>query len=665
MQLRIIRTINIFIVLVGMMLLLGAGAVLRYFVVNQKEARHNDSIIYASASENYLLLYFVTQAVDGFQQYLADNNPRSLQRSRMYIDSLRLFISKVNPVMSHVLRSDLQEINHSAELVLQEIERFESDYQVLAQHQQAAVRLSDSLQLLDQRFWALSRRSYGEAVSAGIVQYNQNNLYQWNQVYHSIQTAYRPLRQLPVEKETLLSTLEEFRNAQQLIEDLYRRTQWLQRTVLTETLRNIQQGQEIGNQSLRIVDERSQKIEKVRQLNTLMIGQSREINRMIDQKMQDQLKKSENDSAVWIRVVFLYSFIFIVGLILFYYLVARVLKISLRKVMDDAHVILKKVLKTDQLPAATGDELQHLQQMLAIIGQRLQVIYDDIAGQIQQLANEIIQVSHEAGTHNQQAATYAVWSDRAGESVLSLQQSLRESMQHVRDLHLDTQRMMTHIREGVTANNEAASQMEQINARIRVIHDIANQTNILALNAAIEAARAGEHGRGFAVVAAEVRRLAELSKAAAVEIDDLSQKNAEMSQMVIAKLAVLSTTIENILDRVEKILKNNALLEEHTEILSQSVGQLQQSMGQNQPFIEKMANRVEKFSVNLEKLINKFNHFDTRNVSMLSDNYSGRLVSEDPTTAGTPEGASAMKKQPVAKVNGKKVKIETPSLVTK
>jgi len=665
MQLRITRTINIFIVLVGMMLLLGAGAVLRYFVVNQKEARHNDSIIYASASENYLLLYFVTQAVDGFQQYLADNNPRSLQRSRMYIDSLRLFISKVNPVISHVLRSDLQEIDHSAELVLQEIERFESDYQVLAQHQQAAVRLSDSLQLLDQRFWALSRRSYGEAVSAGIVQYNQNNLYQWNQVYHSIQTAYRPLRQLPVEKETLLSTLEEFRNAQQLIEDLYRRTQWLQRTVLTQTLRNIQQGQEIGNQSLRIVDERSQKIEKVRQLNTLMIGQSREINRMIDQKMQDQLKKSENDSAVWIRVLFLYSFIFIVGLILFYYLVVRVLKISLRKVMDDAHVILKKVLKTDQMPAATGDELQHLQQMLAIIGQRLQVIYDDIAGQIQQLANEIIQVSHEAGIHNQQAATYAVWSDRTGESVLSLQQSLRESMQHVRDLHLDTQRMMTHIREGVTANNEAASQMEQINARIRVIHDIANQTNILALNAAIEAARAGEHGRGFAVVAAEVRRLAELSKAAAVEIDDLSQKNAEMSQMVIAKLAVLSTTIENILDRVEKLLKNNALLEEHTETLSQSVGQLQQSMGQNQPFIEKMANRVEKFSVNLEKLINKFNHFDTRNVSMLSDNYSGRLVSEDPTTAGTPEGASAMKKQPVAKVNGKKVKIESPSLVTK
>jgi methyl-accepting chemotaxis protein len=665
MQLRIIRTINIFIVLVGMMLLLGAGAVLRYFVVNQKEARHNDSIIYASASENYLLLYFVTQAVDGFQQYLADNNPRSLQRSRMYIDSLRLFISTVNPVMSQVLRSDLQEIDHSAELVLQEIERFESDYQVLAQHQQAAVRLSDSLQLLDQRFWALSRRSYGEAVSAGIVQYNQNNLYQWNQVYHSIQTAYRPLRQLPVEKETLLSTLEEFRNAQQLIEDLYRRTQWLQRTVLTETLRNIQQGQEIGNQSLRIVDERSQKIEKVRQLNTLMIGQSREINRMIDQKMQDQLKKSENDSAVWIRMLFLYSFIFIVGLILFYYLVVRVLKISLRRVMDDAHAIVKKILKTDQMPAATGDELQHLQQMLAIIGQRLQVIYDDIAGQIQQLANEIIQVSHEAGTHNQQAATYAVWSDRAGESVLSLQQSLRESVQHVRDLHLDTQRMMTHIREGVTANNEAASQMEQINARIRVIHDIANQTNILALNAAIEAARAGEHGRGFAVVAAEVRRLAELSKAAAVEIDDLSLKNAEMSQMVIAKLAVLSTTIENILDRVEKILKNNALLEEHTETLSQSVGQLQQSMGQNQPFIEKMANRVEKFSVNLEKLINKFNHFDTRNVSMLSDNYSGRLVSEDPTTAGTPEGASAMKKQPVAKVNGKKVNIETPSLVTK
>ena len=250
-----------------------------------------------------------------------------------------------------------------------------------------------------------------------------------------------------------------------------------------------------------------------------------------------------------------------------------------------------------------------LLKMRSGLQQRRQHLYEAV----QHLADSSGQLSAsskslEATLNEQAASTNEVVA--SARQISATSQELLRTMGEVADLSSDSaqaasdgqtalSKMTSTMQQIESASGEIAQKLAAINARVgnitgvvTTIHKVADQTNLLSLNASIEAAKAGEYGQGFSVVAREIRRLADQTGVATLEIEQIVH---EMQSSVVAgvmgmekfahqvKLAVEDTQkayaqISSIIQQVQSLQPRFESVNEGMESQSAGARQISEAM---------------------------------------------------------------------------------------
>jgi methyl-accepting chemotaxis protein len=264
------------------------------------------------------------------------------------------------------------------------------------------------------------------------------------------------------------------------------------------------------------------------------------------------------------------------------------LNVALKQMVESTNHVFSEIAVSAESVTSGSREMSNGAQLLAQSTSQQAASIEELSAKVSEIA--------ELTKKNEELAAYAA------ELSESIKETAAKGGSHIQEMS-----------EAVREINDASKSIEKV---IKVIEDIAFQTNILSLNAAVEAARAGVNGKGFAVVADEVRNLAAKSSLAAHETSELISHSVEKAAVGMNIVASTSESFAEIIsginetnDYVKQIPEASGKQSNAIENINLGLSQISSSVQQNSATSEETAaisEQLEGQASRLYELIQRF-----------------------------------------------------------